>query len=445
MKELFNNYIKGIDDTLQKKSKKFFLWRKIKDYKTRQTYDKNFSLRRILQYEKQWNYVIHKYTQINIYGIEFVGIGETISRLFMLIQDNRKEDKSVYNVVLPTFDPYYKKGVFNNKVFDIFERKIHFITGHNIDFWQYAVIVHSKKINVDDFDKYKQRTAIAYFNKDCKAIVPFRDDIKIYAQKKMKEMGITGEYICLHARETLTKTNNYSECPDTSAASVDLNSFKQAVAYMHKLGYQSVRMGKDEKKRCELEGVIDYANDFYDEVMDFYLIANCKFLIGSPSGLTAVTLFWGRPILMTNLNVFAHGYESWVYTKYDLYIPKKFYSKREKRLLNLYETLTLTDKCDRYTENYNKIGIKIIDNSEEEILKATIEMNEKLNHTWIITEDEKECMKKYWQIIDLWKSRHKTACTRKMIGAEGYIMPPMSICYSYLKENLYLLDVKEIS
>lgn len=438
-------FFKELDDMLKEKSKKYFLWKKINDYINRLPYQGRLSLRKIIQYEKQWNYLVHKYAQINIYGIEFVGIGETIPRLFKFIKDSRKEDKSVYNVVLPTFFPYYKKGVFNNKVFDIFERHIHFITEKNIDFWQYAVAVHSKKINSDDFDKYKWRAAMSFFNKDCKAIIPFQDDIKIYAQEKMREMGITGEYVCLHARETLTKSNNFSDYPDTSVSSVDIDSFKLAVAYTHKLGYQAVRMGKDEEKPCELYGVIDYANDYYDEVMDFYLIANCKFLIGSPAGLTVVTPYWGRPVLITNLNVFAYGFESQAYTKYDLYIPKKFYSKRKKRLLNLYEMITLSDECDRYDERFNKRGITVIDNTEEEILKATIEMHEKLNHTWEITEEEKECMEKYWRIIDLWKSRHKTVRTRRTEGSEGYTMPLMPICYSYLKENMYLLDVEEIS
>lgn len=440
-----NFFLKVLDDVLQEKSKKYFLLKKINDYRNRLQYQRRISLLRIMQYEKKWNHLVYKYAQINIYGIEFVGIGETIPRLFMLIKDNRKKDKNVYNIVLPTFFPNYNKGVFNNKVFDIFERKIHFITEKNIDFWLYAVTVHSKKINIDDFDKYKWSKAIAYLNKDCKPIIPFQDDIKIYAQKRMRKMGIAGEYICLHARETLTKTNNYSNYVDTSVASVDINSFKQAVAYLNTLGYQLVRMGKDEAKPCKFEGVIDYTNDFYDEVMDFYLIANCKFLIGSPSGLTSVTYYWGRPVLITNLNVLSYGFESHPYTKYDLYIPKKFYSMRENRLLNLYETITLTAKCDRYDKNYKRRGITVIDNTEEEILMATIEMNEKLNHTWVITEEEKECMEKYWQIIDLWKSRHRTVYPRKRSGAEGYTMPPMPICYSYLKENMCLLDVEEIS
>ena len=213
---------------------------------------------------------------------------------------------------------------------------------------------------------------------------------------------------------------------------------------MQKSGYQVVRLGKDESKECLIEGIIDYANCFYDELMDFYLMANCKFLLGGMAGIIAIASFWGRPILQTNALSFCYGQESLPRTEYDMYVPKKFYSKRENRVLNLYETLNVSYKCDRYNRYFIEEGIEVIDNTEEEILNAIIEMDEKLNHTWIQTEDEIKCMDKYWKIIDLWKNEHKLAYISKKDGGQGREMFPKPICYSYLKENLYLLDVKEL-
>ena len=94
--------------------------------------------------------------------------------------------------------------------------------------------------------------------------------------------------------------------------------------------------------------------------MDFYLIANCKFLVGSASGLTSITAFWGRPVLITNLNAFCYGFESLPTTKFDLYIPKKFYSIKDKRYLNLYEMFVISNRCDRYNERFEKEGIQVI-------------------------------------------------------------------------------------
>lgn len=442
-----NDFIKLLDSKLGKKSKRYFLWKKIRDYQKRTHYQWQYSIHKVIKYEKGWRYMKRKYAQINIYEVKFCGIGETIPRLFMYVKDDWQRNKNIYNIVLPGFYNYYKKekGLVNSKILDIFKRNINFVTRENISFWLYVVVVHSRDINIDYFDQYKFREAVSFSNLNCKPFIPFFGEMVKYAQKKMKEMGIDREYICFHAREELTKKDNFIGIKNSAVASVDIDSFRQAYNYLHDLGYQTVRMGKDERRKCKFEDTIDYANGYYDEFMDFYLIANCKFLIGSPSGLTIITPFWGRPILMTNLNVFSYGFEEMPYTQYDLHIPKKFYSKSKKRLLNLYEMITINNKCDRYTELYNRERIEVIDNTEEEILQATIEMNEKLNHTWETTEEEKQCMDKYWQIIELWRSRHPDSWPRRHAseeGCSGYVMPPMPICYSYLKDNLYLLDVE---
>lgn len=438
--------VQNVDCYLTKKSKLYFLFKKMKDYGNRLHNQGNWSIRTIKKYDRKWKYLNQKYNQINVYGIEFVGIGETVPRLFMYLQDKPKRDKNIYHIVLPTFFPDYTSGIVNNKIFDVFERYIHFITNDNFGFWLYVIIMHSNKMNTEHFDIYAHRDACRKFNIEVgKAIIPFSSKVKAYAKEKMQIMGVTGGYICLHAREAATKTINFTSAyADTSAVDADINTYGKACAYMQRLGYQAVRMGKDESKECEIESVIDYANNFYDELMDFYLIANCRFFIGCSSGITAITAYWGRPVLLTNALSFCRAQESLPWTEYDLYIPKKFYSKHENRPLNLYEMLDISYKCDRYNARLAKEGIELVNNTAEEILEATIEMNEKLSHTWTRSEEEIYHMEKYWKIISLWKSRHKLAYVSRSDGNKGVEMIPRPIAYSYLKDNLYLLDVREL-
>lgn len=422
----------------------YFLHKKIEEYKE-QLKDYNYIiLNKISRYEKKWRYIKRKYEQVYVYGIEFISIGETIPRLFMFLSDIKKKNGNTYNIVFPIFSQYYKGGIFNNGIFDIFRGYLHFITKDNIDFWQYVFTVHLNKVNITQFNKYRYRNATLVYVEEGHPVIPFSKELVEYAEDSMKFMGIKGEYVCLHAREVKNKMRKFTNYSSTMVADVDINSFKQAVGYMQDLGYQAVRMGKYESKECEIKNIIDYSNYYYNGLMDFYLIANCKFLIGSLSGLTGITAFWGRPVLITNVGTFCYGYESLATTKYDLYIPKKFYSKKKNRLLNLMEILNVSNKLDRYDERFVKAGIEWIDNTKEEILKATMEMNNKMDHTWIYTEEETECMKRYWNIINLWRDRHKTSFARKRSGAEGYIMFPISICYSYLKDNMYLLDIQEV-
>lgn len=431
---------------LKKKSKTYFLYKKIKEYEIKLQYHTKWSIRKIKTYEKRWKYVESKYRQVNIYGIEFVGIGEVISRLFMYLKDEKLRDKNVYHIVLPTFfQGYYTGGVVNKKIFEVFRNHIHFVTAKNIEFWKYVSIFHSDKICTDCFDTYKYRDSPIVFDINVgHPLIPLTCEMEKYASEKLHEMGITGEFICIHAREMATKTNNFiAEYENTSVLDANINTYAKACFYMSRLGYQVIRLGKDESKKCEIEGVIDYANNFYDELMDFYLIARCKFLIGCSSGITAIASFWGRPVLQTNLMIWCHGQQCLPWTDYDLYIPKKFYSKKMGRFLNLYEMWDISFKCDRKSWLFEEEGIQLIDNTEEEILNAVIEMNEKLEKTWVKTEDEKKCIERYWKIMDLWKSKRTIAYTSKEEGGLGEIMYRRQICYSYLKDNLYLLELKE--
>lgn len=72
--------------------------------------------------------------------------------------------------------------------------------------------------------------------------------------EKLKLMGINSKFICIHAREVATKTKNFvSSYDDTSILDVDVNSFRQACEYLQGLGYQIVRIGKDEKESVKLK------------------------------------------------------------------------------------------------------------------------------------------------------------------------------------------------
>lgn len=440
-----NIHLKKLDNYFEKNSKIYFLYKKLEDYKKRspQIIEKNF-FEKFIVYEKQWKEYV-KYEKINIYGIEFVGIGETIPRLFMYMDHIEQNEKGEYNIVLPTFFDFYKKGIFNRSIFEIFKEKINFIKEKDIDFWKYVVLFHSDKINIDKFDLCKNKEVRTIHVELGKPLLEFSQEMEIYCSRKLKEMGVKGEYICVHAREVATKIKNFSDIYlDTSCEDTKLSLLTNACHYLRQQKYSLVRMGKDEEIKCDIEGVIDYANDYYDEKLDFYLVAKCKFYIGSSAGLTAVPSYYGRPILLINANDMSFGFEYMSVLDNNLYIPNKFYSKSKKRLLNLYEMLIVSCKCNRYNEKYNKIGIEIIKDTEEEILEAVMEMDQKLNGTWKVTEEEQEYMAKYWKIIDLWKRKHKFAPTRRILGAEGYTMNPMPICFSYLKRNLYLLDVDGI-
>ena len=260
--------------------------------------------------------------------------------------------------------------------------------------------------------------------------------------------GINGEYVCVHARGRGNKRDNYStdrRDKETLIYTCDINIMKQACEYLFEQGMQLVKVGKFDGMKSNIPNLIDYSRDFsaehYDDLMDFYFISRCKFVFGSGSGLTYMTGFFGRPVLIINTFMLVYGAESIPYTGHDMLILQKLWSKKMGRYLNLYEMMDVANRSDIYKSNYDRNGIKLIKNTEQEIYEAVVEMNQKLNGKWMETEDEKKSVEKYFEIINIWERRHSNVIIRKIPGCNDYQMLKWRICWSYLKNNLFLLDV----
>lgn len=397
-------------------------------------------------YEKQWEVMQFRYKRIELYGIQCVSIGETFVRLYQLICDIQKNnDNSVLKVVLPVFSSDYCGAIlYNARMFEIFRKYLCIIDDTNINLWKYIVKFHREKLSLNHFTRYYARVGQCTLLDDTMPVICFSESEGKEAREKMLKMGLQGEYICLHARDNGTKGKEFGEgrAERSSARNCDINSLKKASLYIREQNMHVVRMGKFEDQICNIPDILDYANKYQDDLLDFYLLANCKFMIGSDSGLTTVALYWRTPVLMINTLGIVYGYEGQVYTETTMYIPKKFYSEKKQRYLNLYEICDMENKCD-WTENnveYVKYGIAIQDNTEEEIYLAVKEMNDRLAGVWKESEEEKNARNKYWKIMNLWKEKHSYVLPRKKAHLRGYSMCPYNISWNFLKDNLYLLD-----
>ncbi len=440
-----NVYIKKADHLLQDYSKRYFLYRKLSMYKEKLQQYKHFNLKAIRLYEKRWRHLNQRYSRIVFHDIQFVSLGETIFRLFNLLEDMNRENKGVLHVVVPTFFDNYAGGIYNRRIFDLFGKKVYFIKDSNIDFWTYVFCAHTKDMDMAQFNRYVPvRLEPTKINLG-ELLLPFSKTEIAEGEEKLHKMGVNGEFICIHARESGVKAKNFGGNAgyNSSCRNCDIDTFMKASKYFAGHGLLSVRLGKYEVKECNQEFVIDYANKYYDEFMDFYLLSRCKFLISCDTGVASICGYWGRPVLMTNMINVCYGAESWPDTGYCMYLPKKFYSKKVKRYLNLYETLDMMEECYIYTSNFDRQGIRLEDNTEDEILAASRELNDRIDGIWKETEEEKKIMEKYWKIMHRWNAKHKKIKIVSDIFG-GYRMCISRPCYSFLKDNLYLLDVEDV-
>ena len=72
---------------------------------------------------------------------------------------------------------------------------------------------------------------------------------------------------------------------------------------------------------------------------------------------------------------------------------------------------------------YKRQNLELIENTPEEIRDVVIEMNERMNKSWVENKEDKELQKRYWD-INYFEGMPKFECR---IGSK------------YLKDNVHLL------
>ena len=153
--------------------------------------------------------------------------------------------------------------------------------------------------------------------------------------------------------------------------------------------------------------------------MDLYIPSISNFMIGCKSGATDVSVVFNTPILNTDLTIFSE----FSLGKDDLFIQKKLVD--EKGLVVSFKDLISDRKYYIYDGNAMKslYGITYVDNSEDEIHRATIEMNKKISGDLILNSSQRYLLNRY----------HNEYCMKNKFSNE-----PASISIGWLENNFNL-------
>jgi len=152
-----------------------------------------------------------------------------------------------------------------------------------------------------------------------------------------------------------------------------VSNYEKSIEYLIKEGYSVIRIGDSEmtpltqrKGFLDLTRMGDGGRDLHA-----FLLACCKFMIGTTSGPSWIPPLFDKPVLMTNAT--SLGKIMLTTNKNSKYLPKQFKSKEEKwslsRILTSRHAFSESSKRELKSE-----GIDLIENTEDEILAATKEM-----------------------------------------------------------------------
>ena len=140
-------------------------------------------------------------------------------------------------------------------------------------------------------------------------------------------------------------------------------------------------------------------------MLELYLLANCKLFIGSTSGPSSVAHMHKRSLLITNytelglLNLMRHNSQ--------LITLKLFFDQKTNTILSLDEIFIRKLDIIGFSQDLKKSNIKLINNSPDEILNASKELEEIDNNTWIETPFRKKLQDKFWSKIDQYKEKNR--------------------------------------
>tara|TARA_B100001971_G_scaffold126184_1_gene116210 strand:- start:562 stop:1830 length:1269 start_codon:yes stop_codon:yes gene_type:complete len=286
--------------------------------------------------------------------------------------------------------------------------------------------LHNFRISFNDSKYYEARNMLVKSNVHIK----FTPEEAAFGNKCLREIGITEsrEYICFHARESsfLNKVFPGADFKYHDYRDAVIENFLSAAEEMTNRGYFAIRLGKyvENPILTNNSKVIDYSTELRTDFLDIFLLAKCRFLIGTNTGVTDVADIFRKPVVKTNVTQFYA--EIQLCGEKDLFLIKKFWLKREHRFLSFREIVGSSLFRLNRTEQVEQAGIELIENTEKEILDITVEMDERLKGTWKSTEEDEELQEQFWSIL---------------IESGKFIGPPVSrIGAMFIRQNQYLLE-----
>jgi putative glycosyltransferase (TIGR04372 family) len=246
--------------------------------------------------------------------------------------------------------------------------------------------------------------------------------------KALRELGIPDgtPFVCFHARDSAylsavhPKPNwQYHDYRDS-----DIRNHVPAAEELARRGYFAIRMGAIVKEALTTTNpvVIDYATKGRTDFLDIFLSSKCRFSIADNTGITWVAVAFRRPVAWVNFVILRYVL---AWGPNDLFIPKKLWLREEHRLLTFREILDSEIGGFTRSEQYEQLGIEVVENTSEEITALAVEMDERLKGTWQTTEEDEELQRRFWS---LFKPSELPGTIVSHIGAE------------FLRQNRELLD-----
>lgn len=203
-------------------------------------------------------------------------------------------------------------------------------------------------------------------------------------------------YLDVHMNDRSWRYHDYRDA--------DIERCLAAAEWLASQGIWVLRMGAAVSKpfRSADPRVIDYANRFRSDFGDVFLLGHCKFFIGDTAGLYWPASILGVPIALTNLVPIAHLQP----IPGTMLMPKIYRWKSSAKSLTFKEIVA--SGMDAYSKSdlFEAAGVELLENTSEDILGMTREMNARVDGVWVSTPEDEELHARVWAAFPPGDSAH---------------------------------------
>ncbi len=328
-------------------------------------------------------YFILKFMQ-KLYGLKFwrmrdnrIGhISGNLNFLLREIQSDQRKEKKFRHVVIASKNPA------NQELVNMLKRVIKIWQIPQPNYFKALLKIIATRSVLSRHQLFEELPAFS----DYKKMVGTSSTLQfIEAEEKrgfdlLNKMGVDNWFICFHARDEAYLNEKWSMGDSYhSFRNCRINNFIPAVAHINDCGGFALRMGSKVSTELPLNTkIIDYANLYRLPFNDIYLLGKCKFFLGNTAGLFCVPQLFNIPVAFSNLIPLDTPFLS----ERDIFIPKKIWSKNKNRFLTFKEMISAPVVKYMKTEDYVKNDLIPVENTADELLDLTREMNQRIDGTW---------------------------------------------------------------
>jgi putative glycosyltransferase (TIGR04372 family) len=155
---------------------------------------------------------------------------------------------------------------------------------------------------------------------------------------------------------------------------------------------KTVRMGQFVSNKLAdttESSIIDYASTARSEFGDVWLLANCKFVIVGATGLWWIASAFNKPTVLTD----SYSLNYSTFGKSDLNIVQLAWSRTDKKLMPFDWIFTNNEWAQRRALIQG--DFEIVKNTAEEITEVVLEMNQRIDGTWVETDEDIELQERF--------------------------------------------------